>query len=593
MILQALKQYYDRMKQDKEAQLPEYGFSKEAIHFELLIDKEGNLIKVNSLKKEVRESAGGGKKSQRSVPIIMDVPSTTKTDSRSGQTPPPNFLWDNSGFVLGMDAKGKAEKALAKHKEFKKFHKEFAEKYQIQDDEGMAAVLNFLKKWDSSKAPELEHWDEIEKGANLVFRLEADSLRYIHQRPRIVEAWKKYVPYAEEQYAKDAEKRGDGKSLNIRGVCLLTGSLTNLARVHRKIGGVRYAQATGAAIVSFNEESYISYGKEQSLNSPIGIESAFAYTTALNYLLSRDDRKIQIGDATTVFWADKETPMEDWFSQMFNPQQEDTSTLSDVRRFLESLRDGKKPKEIDGKTMFYILGLSPNASRLSVRFWYAGTVEEISDKLGKHFRDIAIEKQYEKDKEFPGLWHLLVQTAVQGKTENINPLLSGELARSILTGSNYPLSMLSALISRIRANEEINYLRASMIKGILVRNYRKEVKMALDKENKEVPYLLGRLFAVLEKAQQDALGDINATIKDKYYASSSATPSATFPVLLRLNKYHTSKGEHGNYYDTLNAEILEQLPAKKFPNHLTLDEQGLFAIGYYHQRNDFYKKKEK
>ncbi len=266
--------------------------------------------------------------------------------------------------------------------------------------------------------------------------------------------------------------------------------------------------------------------------------------------------------------------------------------MADVRKFLEAVRDGSMPKEIDGKTKFYILGLSPNASRLSVRFWYEGTVEEISNNIGRHFKDIAIERKDEMDKEFPGLWHLLVQTAVLGKTDNINPLLSGELARSILTQGYYPECILSALICRVRAGEKINYLRSAMIKGILVRNHRKEVSMSLDKSNKEPAYLLGRLFAVLEKAQQDALGDINATIKDKYYSSASATPSSTFPILLRLNKHHTSKGEHGGFYDFLNSEILEQLPAKKFPSHLTLEDQGLFAIGYYHQRNDFYKKKE-
>lgn len=598
MILQALKKYYERMKDDYEAKMPEFGYSREAIHYELLIDKDGNLDQVNSLIREIKEEGKSGNAKTRYAPTIMNVPSTTETDSRSGQAPPPNFLWDNSGFVLGNDAKGKPEKAQQKHERFIELHKSIARNYSITDDEGMAAVLKFLDKWDSSKSTDLDQWEEISKGANLVFRLEGDKQRYIHERPRIVEAWKKYFPLAEEKYSKDEEKRGKEKALVISRTCLLTGEVTNVARIHRKISGVRYAQPTGAAIVSFNENSYISYGKEQNLNSPISIEGAFAYTTALNSLLANERRKIQIGDATTVFWADKQSPVEDWFAEMFNPQQEDTSIVNDVRNFLEAVREGKMPKEIDTKAMFYILGLSPNASRLAARFWYAGTVGELSERIGRHFKDISIEKQHPDERDFPALWQLLKQTAVLGKMENVSPLLGGELARSILTGCRYPESMLSTLIGRIRATNEnenqkkITYLRIAMIKGILVRNHGKEVSMSLDKGNKEQAYLLGRLFAVMEKAQQDALGDINATIKDKYYSSASSTPCSAFPILLKLNKHHTSKGEHGRYYDSLNAEILEQLPAKKFPSHLSLENQGLFAVGYYHQRNDFFKKKE-
>ena len=411
---------------------------------------------------------------------------------------------------------------------------------------------------------------------NIIFRLDGKQ-SYIHDNALVKEAWLRHFSENKDTILAD---------------CLISGSKKEVARLHPAIKGVRGAQTSGANIVNFNLDSFCSYGKSQGFNAPVSEEAAFAYTTALNYLLNRDDRKIQIGDATTVFWADKASPLEDWFSQMFNPPQEDNAQVADIRLFLQAIRDGEMPKEIDGKAKFFILGLSPNASRLSVRFWYAGTVSEFSEKIGKHFKEIAIEKQYDKDRDFPALWQLIKQTALLGKMENVSPLLGGELARSIITGAYYPQSMLSALMGRIRAGEDVNYLRLSMIKGILVRNYRKEVTMALDKENKEPAYLLGRLFAVLEKAQQDALPGINATIKDKYYSSASSTPVSAFPILLRLNKHHTAKGEHGGYYDTLNAEILEQLPARKFPAHLRLEEQGLFAIGYYHQRNDFNKKKE-
>lgn len=558
MILHALKQYYDRMQ--GESDIPLFGFSREKISFEVLIDPQGSLVQVS----DIRETTPKGKL----FPKHLIVPQGAKKSANIAA----NFLWGTSGYALGIDSKGKPERTHKTFEEFKRLAHEIGDSIDAKE---MKAVLSFLDSWIPQDKENQEKVKEA-TDANIIFRLDGKQ-SYVHDNALIKEAWLRY--FSENKDAIFAD-------------CLISGSNTEVARLHPAIKGVRGAQTSGANIVNFNLDSFCSYRKSQGYNAPVSEEAAFAYTTALNYLLSKDDRKIQIGDATTVFWADKASPLEDWFSQMFNPPQEDTGQVADVRMFLEAVRNGKMPKEIDGTTKFYILGLSPNASRLSVRFWYAGTVGELSGRIGKHFRDIAIERQYEKDREFPGLWQLLVQTAVQGKTDNINPLLGGELTRSILTGSNYPLSMLSALIGRIRAGEEINYLRSTMIKGILQRNHGKEVKMSLDKENKSPAYLLGRLFAVLEKAQQDALPGLNATIKDKYYSSASSTPSSAFPILLRLNKHHTSKGEHGGYYDSLNAEILEQLPAKIFPTHLRLEEQGLFAIGYYHQRNDFYKKKE-
>ncbi|MGE3063386.1 MAG: type I-C CRISPR-associated protein Cas8c/Csd1 [bacterium] len=560
MILQALNQYYDRLKEDPESGVPLSGFSREKFSFELVIDNNGNLLQVA----DIRGSSQKGKQ----IPKLLVVPQGTKKSVNISA----NFLWGNTGYVLGIDSKGKQKRTVETFIDFKKLAHEIGD--NINDLE-MEAVLKFLDNWNPDD-PKSQSMIKDAIDANLVFRIDG-YLSYVHENKLVKEAWLKHFSQKKSEFV---------------GECLITGKKKEITRLHPAIKGVRGAQSSGANIVNFNLDSFCSYSKSQGFNAPVSEEATFAYTTALNYLLSMDSRKVQIGDATTVFWSEKPSVLENFLSEIFNPTQEDANIVEDVRRFLEAVSTGNMPKAIDGTTKFYILGLSPNASRLSVRFWYEGTVEEVSKSIGKHFQDIAIEKQSEKDKEFPGLWHLLVQTAVLGKTDNINPLLSGELARSILTQWHYPECMLSALIGRIRAGEKINYLRSAMIKGILVRNHGKEVSMSLDKSNKEPAYLLGRLFAVLEKAQQDALGDINATIKDRYYSSASATPLSTFPILLRLNKHHTSKGEHGGFYDSLNAEILEQLPAQKFPSHFTLEEQGLFAIGYYHQRNDFYKKKE-
>jgi CRISPR-associated protein Csd1 len=265
-----------------------------------------------------------------------------------------------------------------------------------------------------------------------------------------------------------------------------------------------------------------------------------------------------------------------------------------IRLFLEAVRDGKMYSELgDPDIKFFILGLSPNASRLSVRFWHVSTVGDMAEKIGHHLRDLAIVRRFESDPEFPGMWRLLRQTAVQGKTENISPLLSGALMRSILTGSAYPESLLSAILGRIRADQEINYLRAAIIKACLVRKFRlnrikKEVKMTLDKESTNVAYRLGRLFAVLEKTQQDAIPGANTTIKDRYYGSASATPRVVFPQLLRLAQHHIQKAEYGRWTDKMIEEIMCVL--SEFPAHLSLDDQGMFAIGYYHQRQAFYAK---
>ncbi len=274
---------------------------------------------------------------------------------------------------------------------------------------------------------------------------------------------------------------------------------------------------------------------------------------------------------------------------------DDAGDLASVRLFLEAARDGKQlPGIEDPELQFFILGLSPNASRLSVRFRHVSTVGDISSKIGQHFRDLAIVRS-ERDPEFPGMWQLLKETAVQGRTENIPPLLAGAMMRSVLTGTAYPQSLLSALIGRIRADQALNYMRAAMIKACLNRKRRihfnlKEVSMSLDRESTSIAYRLGRLFAVLEKAQKDAIPGANTTINDRFYGSASATPSVVFPQLLRLAQHHLQKAEYGGRTDKMIEEIMQGI--EKFPTHLSLDDQGMFAVGYYHQRQAFYTKSE-
>jgi CRISPR-associated protein Csd1 len=529
MILQTLNQYYERLKDDTKEDIPLFGFGKQKIHFALVLSKEGKLIQI----RDIRE-----KPKNKPVPASLTVPLIAKKRSVDIE---PNFMWDKRGYVLGRDAEGKDVRSSKCFEAFRQLHHDLGDNVQ---DPGMKAVLCFLDSWKPEDASALEHWEEM-GGANLVFQIDGE-LMYVHDHPDVKKAWVRYC----------AEEESE-----VIATCLVSGEEMPIARLHPAIKGVQGAQSTGAGIVSFNLDAFLSYNKKQNFNAPVGESAAFAYTTALNHLLRFESRqRIRIGDATTVFWTERSSPIEGFMGVILDPR-DDASDLSSVRLFLAAARDGKPLPAIgDPDLRFYILGLSPNASRLSVRFW-----------------------------------QLLKETAVQGKTENIPPLLAGAIIRSIFAGTVYPQSLLATLIGRIRADQTINYLRSAMIKACLNRKHRvhqikEEVTMSLDKESTHVAYRMGRLFAVLEKAQKDAIPGANTTIKDRFYGSASATPSVVFPQLLRLAQHHIQKAEYGGRADKMIEEIVCGI--ETFPTHLSLDDQGMFAIGYYHQRQAFYVKSE-
>lgn len=560
MILQALSEYYDRLKDNPDVHIPLYGFSREKIHFAIEIDRKGKLLRYLDIR--------GGVQNKKS-PNEMIVPAGVKKSVNIS----PNFLWGKTAYVLGIDDKGKPERIAQCFEEFKKYQHQIGDGL---DDEGMKAVLKFLDKWTPASAGKLKNMSEV-IGANLVFKLEGE-LGFVHDRSKIKEAWGK-------QYSQ--------KNAAAKGVCLVTGTRQVIARIHSSIKGVRNAQTSGAAIVSFNLEAVTSYDKTQNYNAPVGESAAFSYTTALNHLLRFNSlQRIQIGDATTIFWAKKESPVEGFLGRIFDPR-DDSGESPEIKRFLEAVRDGQKPKDIDGSNKFYILGLSPNVSRLAVRFWHVSSVEDIASKVGQHFQDLSIVKSFDSDKEYPGIWWLLKETVRDSK--DIPPLLAGAVMRSILTGTAYPQTWLSSVIGRIKADGEVNYYRAAIMKACLVRKYRianqpMEVGMSLNKSSINAGYRLGRLFAVLEKAQKDAIPGANATIKDRFYGSASATPKVVFPVLLRLAQHHIQKS---NFRIALEKDIQEIVSmVKDFPAHLSLDDQGFFALGYYHQKKDIYTKTE-
>lgn len=569
MILHALNEYYERLCGDPVSAIPLLGFGAQKIHFALVIDNNGTLVQGPV---DLRNREG-----KKLTPTELIVPEAVKRTAGVAA----NFLWDNTGYVLGADNKENPERALQCFTAFKELQHAVGDGI---DDEGMVAVLRFLDAWTPEDAPGLPFWEEM-AGQNLVFQLDGEH-RYIHERSAIRAAWQAY-----------SQQHGS----EITAPCLVTGKIAPVARLHPAIKGVRGAQSSGAAVVSFNLSAFESYGKKQSFNAPVSENVAFAYTTALNHLLRFDSRqKVLTGDTTFVFWAERETPVEHFLGNVFGDTVEPSDDPADtkgVRDFLEAARDGKRLPAIDPDVRFHILGLSPNAARLSVRFWLVSSTGEISQNVGQHFRDLAIERQFDFDPEYPNLWRLLRETALQGKSENIQPLLGGAVARAIFTGEPYPQSLLAVIINRIRADHSINYPRAAFIKACLVRRFRltqqnpMEVKMALNKESTNVAYRLGRLFAALEKVQRDALPGINTTVRDRYYGSASATPKTVFPQLIRLAQHHIQKAEYGRVSDKNIEEILQEVA--EFPSHLSLDQQGLFALGYYQQRQALYPKSEK
>ena len=581
MILHALCTYYTRMSRDPKSGMPRPGFSAEKISFGLSLRPDGSLARVVDLREH------DGKKSR---PRVMLVPAAVKRAVNVA----PNFLWDNTGYVLGVDGKGKPERTAKTFEAFRALH-------ELAASSGgsvmLQAVTAFLRDWTPDRFDNLPGVDPATVlDSNCVFMWD-DSLDFIHDQPDAVRP-----------EAPDAED-GSGAAW-----CLVTGRKAKAARLHPSIKGVRGGQSSGGALVSFNLEAFTSYGKEQSYNAPVSEHAASAYTAALNYLLDRKHKRcLQIGDASTVFWAEEASRGEDLLlallagpgaleerdgadAQQAQPvkgeSHKERSVAQTVDLLLQDLIGGRSIEEalpdINPNVRFYILGLAPNAARIAVRFWHAATFGELAANAANHQRDIAIERQYDNQPEYPTLWHLLVDTAPLRKTENISPPLAAGLARAVFTGGRYPHALLAAAVSRIRADKEVTYTRAALIKGCLTRTYTKEVPFMLDTNRQDVPYLLGRLFALLEKAQLDALGAINATIRDKYIGSASSMPATVFPRLLHMAQYHISKAEYGGHLESRIAEVADNIGS--FPARLALPDQGAFFLGYYQQRNANYRK---
>lgn len=565
MILQALNDYYQRKTRLPGSDLAPPGFEHKPIPYLVVLTANGAFAALE----DTREGEG-----KKKVAKTFCVPQTVKRSSGVAA----NLLWDNPGYLFGVDAKGKPERAWEQHQAFVAA---IQERFSASGDPGIRAVRAFLERGKFEEIFADPLWPEIlESGANLTFRLEGDPWP-VCEREAVTAALSSGVPTANEEIA----------------LCLVSGENDVIERLHPAVKGVWGAQSSGANIVSFNLDAFRSYGKAQGANAPVGKRAAFAYTTALNHLLAKGSKqRIQVGDASTVFWAEKPGHrMETLFPGLFGEPDKDDPDAGTraVAALLAAPKSGAGSFEDDG-TRFYVLGLAPNAARIAVRFWYAKTVGELAGNIRRHFDDLRIVHAPHE----PGtlsLFRLLVSTATLGKAENIPPNLGGELMRSIIDGLSYPQTLLAGAVRRIRAERNITYPRAAIIKACVNRNQGKEeLKMSLDENNINPGYRLGRLFATLERAQERASPNINATIRDRYYGAASSTPMTVFPTLLKLKNHHLAKLE--NRGEAVNLERLIGAivdGVEDFPSQLNLQDQGRFAVGYYHQRQAFFSKTDK
>ena len=571
MILQALARYYEDLLSRGEIDAP--GWTPAKISYALCLNEKGRLTQVVPTMEKVSK----GKKTvlqPQVFPLPAAVKRTVGIDS--------NFLWDNSTYLLGVDQKGKPERSRDCFAAAAQKH------HAVLDgiDSSIArAILAFFDTWQPSQAAEHSALagllEEVTAGANLLFRVDGC---YPQKDVAIREAWQSY----RESSNPDA----------VRMQCLVTGREDEITATHPAIKGVRDAQSSGAALVSFNAPAFCSYGREQNFNAPVGKYAAFAYTAALNHLLADRNNVQLIGDTTVVCWAEGADPAYQSFAMTAFFGAESGLSDNDLRAALKRLADGLPCDDlgIDPERPFYILGLAPNAARLSVRFFLRDSFGRLMKNVNDHYERLKIiNARY----EVVPLWALLRETVnLNSRDKSPSPAMAGAVARAIFSGRPYPASLLEAVMLRIRAERNITWGRAAIIKAYYLKNPHKDcpkevLTVSLNEASTDTAYTLGRLFSVYEAVQQAANPGINATIKDKYFNSAAAMPASIFPILNNLCQKHLRKldGRLRVYYDKQIMELKGRL-GESYPPRMTLAQQGSFDLGYYHQTQKRYTKKE-
>jgi CRISPR-associated protein Csd1 len=569
MILQSLNDLYTRLAEDPSYEIAPPGFSPQKVSYRVVLKPDGSLFAVEDARIE-------------GSPISPQVPQPEKRTSGVKA----QFLCDKREYVLGMGANGLR---LDCFEDFKNKHLT----WEKEIDSPIYAVLcRFLESWSPERYDEFNIPTDVFESFG-AFQIMGEKA-YIHDCPIIKKWW--------------SERSGSSDEDSTQAQCLITGQFGETIGIHPDIKGFK----SSVALVGIqSNSSYESYGKSKTENCPISKTAAFQYATALTAILAGPQKKkhrTRLADTTVIHWTETQSELEDIFAAILGESSEkstdaqDLNRLAQINRLLSAIKSGTHYNELGApETPFYLLGLEqPNPGRFSIRFFHRTTIAELLNKLHDHQHCLEIVREFaapvgkrQADSEFPAIWQILRETA--RVADEIPPLLGGALARSILEGTPYPEGLYAAIIRRIRADRTVNYLRAAILKATLVRNHQQTIPIMLDLTNTDPAYLLGRLFSALEKTQEDALGNLNAGIRDRFYSSASATPAAVFPRLLRTYQHHLSGLNGGAKVnrERLIQEIISSVAASGFPNQLSLKNQGIFAIGYYHQRKDFFTAKPK
>lgn len=585
MILQALTAYYEQLLRQGKISAPGWDDTFK-VSYELRLNDAGQLLQVIDLRTSVEK----GKKTVL-APRELRVPKHVKRASGIAA----NILCDNSTYLLGADEKGKPARSVECFKACAALHHTILDG---ADSPAARAVLAYFDHWDPAQAavhPLLAPiWKEITGNANLIFGYEAadHSHLLVNEDPAIQAAWQAYY---------DAPPADTAQPVQ----CLVTGKEAPAALLHPSIMGVAGAQSSGASLVSFNAPSFCSFGHEQGQNAPVSEYAAFAYTTALNRLIADRDHCRHVGDTTLVCWAENaEAVYQDAMSMfLFGADEAHGLQEDDVKTALKRLAAGQTVPFLESDLApdqhFYLLGLAPNAARLSVRFFLRDTFGSFARSLQKHAEEMEIAYSGNEHFKTLPLWALVNETTrtVPGQPAKPSPQLAGDLLRAVLTGGHYPATLLNGVTMRIRAEQNVTRGRAAALKAYYLRNYptdiNKEVFTVSLNESANVPYVLGRLFSVLEAVQSAANPGINTTIRDRYFNSACATPALVFPTLIRLAQKHLQKLPEGRavHFNRQITELLALIPEDGFPTRLSLPDQGKFEIGYYHQTQKRFAKK--
>lgn len=578
MLLQSLVKLYEAWVDKGE--IEKLGWNPVKISYGISLDEEGNVDEIIHLKTNAP-------KGNKEIPSLISLPMPVKRSVGVAS----NFLYDNATYVFGYDNSNKPDRAKQCFDCFRSVDNKVLEN---SDDEFSTVIKKFLQK-DYSEFENLSDLltelnctettvdDILNKGANLLLmplgKFPTDS-------KTICESWNSYYEHS------DAPK----------GVCLVTGKDDHIAKLHPVIKNIRGAQAAGASLVSFNATAFNSYGKENGYNAPVSEYAAFAYTSALNKLVSDNDHRIFAGDTTVVCWTeDGESAYQDVFAGIFNS--DDEVKQKDLCNTIVSIVNGNEVKwegiPLNPSNNFYILGISPNSARLSVRFFIQNTFGKVMENLLKNQQRMEMVKPgFEKFNYIP-LWRILGETVnKKSRDKKCKPHLAGDVLNSIINDYNYPSTLYYGILGRISAEQNINWVKASVLKAYLLKNYdskyKEEITVDYNENSNNKAYLLGVLFSNLEEIQNTANPGIKSTIRDRYFTAASSTPSRVFPILIDLAQNHIKKIP--NVGAKVNCQkMLTKTMAKlgdKFPNRLKLDEKGMFQLGYYQRTQERFTGKE-